>query len=1543
MSRGLQLSKGPSSGPVGCACSRLGRVRLAQDSFSDHTRCPCLHYCVAEVFKGQMFTRARGSPAGRQAARRSSQGRQLSPAASSPRALRADGSGATLPARGDGYTRAEHFRTTPKLARHHTRIITRAGNSCPGGEAMSPWLVLLAVSCAAALEYPDHCRPAADLQPLHFLRSRTTGRGGPDGLQEVSLQPLHFLRSRTTGRGGPGGLQEVSLQPLHFLRSRTTGRGGPGSLQEVSLQPLHFLRSRTTGRGGPGGLQEVSLQPLHFLRSRTTGRGGPGGLQEVSLQPLHFLRSRTTGRGGPGGLQEVSLQPLHFLRSRTTGRGGPGSLHEVSLQPLHFLRSRTTGRGGPGGLQEVSLQPLHFLRSRTTGRGGPDGLQEVSLQPLHFLRSRTTGRGGPGGLQEVSLQPLHFLRSRTTGRGGPGSLQEVSLQPLHFLRSRTTGRGGPGGLQEVSLQPLHFLRSRTTGRGGPGGLQEVSLQPLHFLRSRTTGRGGPDGLQEVSLQPLHFLRSRTTGRGGPGGLQEVSLQPLHFLRSRTTGRGGPGSLQEVSLQPLHFLRSRTTGRGGPGGLQEVSLQPLHFLRSRTTGRGGPGGLQEVSLQPLHFLRSRTTGRGGPDGLQEVTFKFLPRVTTSDNITGYFIELDTSMVFHFGGILDNETTREDAFSLCVGLASLHLKRQRDRQTSFDPAEIAGSFETNHKGLKFFENFKEFEVKARFKPSIAVGQVLVNKTCWEEKREYSPCIQALQVERDMKTAFSQKNPFSEDFWDSMKIYLHQKLGAELERLHMAFPYDHNNVLFRWLMWMLDEEHVDIYDFRMSSSEYTPNWGSLNSSWLQIMPLLTRLDLSNNGISEIQPGTYNTITQWHVSSSCDLSMSSSEYTPNWESLNSSWLQIMPLLTRLDLSNNGISEIQPGTYNTITQWHVSSSCDMSMSSSEYTPNWGSLNSSWLQIMPLLTRLDLSNNGISEIQPGTYNTITQWHVSSSCDLSMSSSEYTPNWGSLNSSWLQIMPLLTRLDLSNNGISEIQPDYLTSVTNLTFLNLGRNKLTTIPPEIYNLSKLTFLDLSRNPFKDLETFFEPRHLKSFPLVNYFNMSHNPIREIDLILPMLHTNNKGVTPMELIVLDLSFCDIKTFHTRPELFSEQRRMTHLFLAGNRMGNSPRLHFPNRRELMTLDLTYNNLTTPLHILDQGEVVNLNLSLNNITDWTNYYPDNPYENISVFGRIDHLNLSINTIPALSMVMGQSLEELETVDLGDNPIDCENCTIPQFKQWLARYRANNDTDKVTLKMFNDTVTDFFCTRPLKLKTQFVSNVTFDEEALCRKEERNLFILLGVPLAAIGSLVVLFGIILYAYRYEATYLLHLVKIKRRMKAGASRGEGDFKYDAFVCYSGSDRVWVVGDLLPTLENGPEKYRLCLHERDFTLGTYITSNIVGAMQNSRNTIVVLTDNFVKSQWCKWELEMANHKLFEESREFLVLIELERLDRSELPRHLKYLMDTRTYLEWPEPGDRTGEVEVVYRRLKEALGPSIFEMEQEMEQDQADGQDMVLQDTRA
>ncbi|XP_049802336.1 toll-like receptor 2 [Schistocerca serialis cubense] len=95
---------------------------------------------------------------------------------------------------------------------------------------------------------------------------------------------------------------------------------------------------------------------------------------------------------------------------------------------------------------------------------------------------------------------------------------------------------------------------------------------------------------------------------------------------------------------------------------------------------------------------------------------------------------------------------------------------------------------------------------------------------------------------------------------------------------------------------------------------------------------------------------------------------------------------------------------------------------------------------------------------------------------------------------------------------------------------------------------------------------------------------------------------------------------------------------------------------------------------------------------------------------------------------------------------------------------------------------------------------------------------------------------------------------------------------------------------------------------------------MDRSRHTIVVLSKSFLSSRWCLWEMDLANHRTLDPSqREFIILLELEPLERSALPRHLRFLMDTRTYLEWHQAGDVQYE-EQAFRRLKRALGPSCF-----------------------
>jgi hypothetical protein len=48
-------------------------------------------------------------------------------------------------------------------------------------------------------------------------------------------------------------------------------------------------------------------------------------------------------------------------------------------------------------------------------------------------------------------------------------------------------------------------------------------------------------------------------------------------------------------------------------------------------------------------------------------------------------------------------------------------------------------------------------------------------------------------------------------------------------------------------------------------------------------------------------------------------------------------------------------------------------------------------------------------------------------------------------------------------------------------------------------------------------------------------------------------------------------------------------------------------------------------------------------------------------------------------------------------------------------------------------------------------------------------------------------------------------------------------------------------------------CIADRDFTPGVSVLNNTVKAIHSSYKVILVLTDHFVSSQWCKYEADQA------------------------------------------------------------------------------------------
>lgn len=157
------------------------------------------------------------------------------------------------------------------------------------------------------------------------------------------------------------------------------------------------------------------------------------------------------------------------------------------------------------------------------------------------------------------------------------------------------------------------------------------------------------------------------------------------------------------------------------------------------------------------------------------------------------------------------------------------------------------------------------------------------------------------------------------------------------------------------------------------------------------------------------------------------------------------------------------------------------------------------------------------------------------------------------------------------------------------------------------------------------------------------------------------------------------------------------------------------------------------------------------------------------------------------------------------------------------------------------------------------------------------------------------------------------IVRRKSNNSSASVDIFLYDIFVSYSDLNRDWVLNELIPNIEKR-ESINVCLHERDFQIGFGILENIVSCMDRSRCLLLLISKNFLQSQWCQFEMNLAQHRLLETRRENLIMVLLEDIPVKKQPKILKYLMRTKTYIKWPDQGSES-EKQLFWKRLKKSI----------------------------
>jgi hypothetical protein len=531
---------------------------------------------------------------------------------------------------------------------------------------------------------------------------------------------------------------------------------------------------------------------------------------------------------------------------------------------------------------------------------------------------------------------------------------------------------------------------------------------------------------------------------------------------------------------------------------------------------------------------------------------------------------------------------------------------------------------------------------------------------------------------------------------------------------------------------------------------------------------------------------------------------------------------------------------------------------------------------MPLLKTLDLRRCSIIYLEEGTFNGLTNLK-----SLYLSGNRIK----SLNRPFIQLQNLIF-LDLSNNPDSmttseanyDIGKDTFKGLRNLEVLSFAKSR-------IEGISTTAFLETKK--LKEL-SLCETNQVSNFGFLKYLHnltdldLSNNPNIRI--------SQNMFLNLENLEKLRLSNCGIEMLDEDVDYFINVPKLQQLFLANNRL-----LHIPIH--------SFKSLP---------KLVELNIDNNHIDSW----------NSSLFTYnkdIKHLSMDNNQICYMTNATASDMLSMKLLSFQFNPLICD-CVMYYFAQELK----NVKNSLTTVKLWKENWDAYTCYNPAdgaNIRMDLLSNQTCNTMLdVFVPDPPSLSDPFFVAISAASFLAVVVVLTIgavYTYKKRSNLRYFGIMVKNALSVALLKDQDDLEnqqdqihiYDVFISYCDADRDWVLQQLLPSLEND-NQLRVCLHERDFQPGYGILDNIVHCIDKSRSLILVVSKKSLKSQWCQFEMHLAQHKFIEANKEQLILVMMDDIPKGQRPRTLHYLMATRTFLQWDEKTSAT-----FWKRLRRSL----------------------------
>lgn len=341
--------------------------------------------------------------------------------------------------------------------------------------------------------------------------------------------------------------------------------------------------------------------------------------------------------------------------------------------------------------------------------------------------------------------------------------------------------------------------------------------------------------------------------------------------------------------------------------------------------------------------------------------------------------------------------------------------------------------------------------------------------------------------------------------------------------------------------------------------------------------------------------------------------------------------------------------------------------------------------------------------------------------------------------------------------------------------------------------------------------------------------------------------------------------------------------------------------------------------------------------------------------KFDNISLFSSQSPTSSDGYNISPKPMQVrLSLSNNPFNCSNepmplgseCYIRDFKLWLSSHQ--NRIEEVNQVMCDPSTVHF----PEEAANATSTIVNITDDILCPllipPADNTALMALSIICVLLASS--LFVVSVFYYRNKQTILafiyIHLNPVFICLNFSEEDIDEDKIYDAFVSYSSHDRD-IVAELIEKLEKPsdlsevnyilqneasiheakvdqivPEneyksmtlnsnkskrdlesnnddetRYKLCIHERDWLPGHLISWNIVNSVQNSKRTILILSQKFIQSIWFQVEFHTAYYQMLEDKMDrLIVIVHGELPPKEEMDKDLIFLLTTKTYLVWGE-----------------------------------------------